>query len=165
LGVEQNNQLEGLIMKTILGLTAGLLVISQAGFAAGEVSKVPYELGPTYFRDGDQIVIDHVMATSPNLTVGDKVTVQGHYALKSEETAQLCLFLTTSEEVGYEPTIPAQRADVKKGSGSFELAEVVKHTGHLHLSFYPVPAGSRFGTVYFGTTQQMNQISNWDVTK
>jgi hypothetical protein len=151
-------------MKKILGLVIGLLVSSQIGFGANEVSTVPFELGPTHFRDGDQIVIEHVVATSPNLAVGDKVTVRGRYVLKSEEKAKLCLYLTTSNAVGAEPIFPTQKTEINKGSGSFELAEVLRHPGHLHLSFYPISSGSRFGTIYFGTPQQMKEISSWNVT-
>ena len=126
-----------------------------------DVSTVPFELGPKHFRDGDLIVIEQVAATSPLLTVGDKVTVPGRYVLQSEERARLCLCLTTSEAVGAEPDFPTQKTEITKGSGSFELAEAVRHPGHLHLSFYLIPDGKRFGSVYFGTAQQMKEISDW----
>jgi len=151
-------------MNSISRLVVASVVSFQIGFCADEVSTVPFELGPTYFRNGDQIVIEHVLATSPNLAVGDKVTVQGHYILQSEQKAQLCLYLTTSDAVGAESTFPTQKAEVEKGSGSFELSEVLKHPGRLHLSFYPVTSGIRIGTVYFGTEQQMNEIRHWNVT-
>jgi hypothetical protein len=125
---------------------------------------VPFQLGPQHFSGGDSIVIEQVDATSPNLTTGDQVTVRGRYVLKSADSAELDLFLTTSA-IKSEPVVPAQKMIIKKGSGSFELTEVVKHSGHLHLSFYPVAGGSRFGTVYFGTAQQMKEISDWDVSK
>jgi hypothetical protein len=144
-------------MKIILGLAVASFVSFQIGFCADEISTVPFELGPTHFRQGDQIVIDHVMATSPNLSIGDKVTVQGHYALQSEQKAQLCLYLTTSDAVGAEPTSPTQKAGVTKGAGSFELSEVVKYPGQLHLSFYPVTGGNRLGAVYFCTEQQIKE--------
>jgi hypothetical protein len=124
-------------------------------------STVPFELGPKQFREGDLIVIEQVLATSPHLAVGDKVTVRGRYVLKSEERARLCLYLTTSDGAGPEPDFPTQKTEVTKGSGSFELAEVLRHPGHLHLSFYQSPGGRRFGTVYFGTAQQVKEISNW----
>src|SRR5271168_455742 len=125
-------------MKIILGLVVGLFVSLQVGFSAEQVSTVPYELGPQHFTDGDQIVIEQVVATSPELAVGDKVTVRGRYVLDSKEKAQLCLYVATSYAVGAEPVLPTQKMNIGKGSGSFELAEVVKHPGHLHLSFYPI---------------------------
>jgi hypothetical protein len=150
-------------MKATLGLAAALLVTSQIVFGADRVSTVPFEVGPTHFRNGDQIIIEQVVATSQNLVVGDKVTVRGRYVLKSEEKAQLCLYLTTTEAVGAEPTVPTQKTDIKKGAGSFELTEVLKHDGHLHLSFYTTHSGNRLGTIYFGTAQQMKEISNWNI--
>ena len=147
-------------MKTLLGLVVGLFVSSQVGFAAESVSAVPFELGPQQFSHGDSIVIEQVQASSPLLTVGDKVTVRGQYDLKSQDKAQLCLYLTTSEAVGSEPIASTQRVTIQKGTGSFELTEVVKHPGHLHLSLYPIQAGHRFGTVYFGTAQQMQEIQS-----
>ena len=147
-------------MRKPLGLLVGFLMIAAAGFAAEELSKVPFVLGPNYFRGGDEIIIEQVVATSTNLTVGDKVTVRGRYTLTSEEKARLCLYLTADRNVGPEPVSPTQKTEVTKGSGTFELTETVKHPGHLHLSFY---SGSRFGTVYFGTERQMEEISHWNV--
>ncbi len=121
---------------------------------------MPFELGPKHFRDGDLIEIEEVRAASPLLAVGDKVTVRGRYVLNSEERARLCLYLTSAAAAA-EPDFPNQTAVVTKGSGSFGLAEVLRHPGHLHLSFYRMPDGKRFGTVYFGTAQQMKGISDW----
>ena len=147
-------------MKIILGWVVGLFVAMQTALGAVEVSAVPFELGPQHFSDGNQIVIDRVLSSSPKLTVGDKVTVRGRYILNSTARAQLCLYLATTTAIGAEPVLSTQKMDIGKGSGSFELTEVVKHPGHLHLSFYPVPAGRRLGTVYFGTPQQMSEISS-----
>jgi hypothetical protein len=149
---------------TTLGLVAGLLLSSHVGFTAENVSTVPFELGPQHFSGGDSIVIEQVVASSADLAVGDQVTVRGRYVLSSKDKAQLCLYLETSDSVGAEPVLPTQKMDIAKGSGSFELAEVIKHPGHLHLSFYPVQAGRRLGTVYFGTSQQMKEISSLKIS-
>jgi len=149
-------------MKTALGLAASLIMTASIGLAAEEVSDVAFVLGPKQFSDGDTIIIEHVSCTSPNLAVGDHVLVRGRYTLSSEAKAKLCLFLTTSRDVGSEPVSPTQQTEVKKGSGSFELEETVKHPGHLHLGFYGGD-GERLGTVYFGTEQQMKQISHWNL--
>ena len=149
-------------MKTALGLAAGFLITASLGIAGEQVSEVAFVLGPKYFRTGDAITIEHVASTSPNLAVGDKVTVRGRYTLASEEKAQLCLYLTTAASVGPEPVSRTQKAEVGKGSATFELAETVKHPGHLHLSFYD-GGGKRLATVYFGTEQQMKEIKHWNV--
>jgi hypothetical protein len=158
-----NKQQKGYVMKIVLGLVAGLFVSSQVGSAAESVSGVPFELGPQHFSGSDSIVIEQVQASSPLLAVGDKVTVRGRYVLQSQDKAQLCLYLATSEPVGAEPVVSSQRVELQKGSGSFELTEVVKHSGHLHLSFYPIQAGHRFGTIYFGTAQQMREIQSMKI--
>jgi hypothetical protein len=158
---DTNEQQKGYVMKKLLALVAGLFVSVEAGFSGEAVSAVPFELGPQRFNGGDSIVIVQVEASSPLLAVGDKVTVRGQYILKSQEKAHLCLYLTTSESVGAEPVASTQQVDIQKGSGSFELTETVQHPGHLHLSLYPIHAGHRFGTVYFGTGQQMREIHSW----
>jgi hypothetical protein len=149
-------------MKTALGFAVGLLVTAAVGLAAEEVLEVAFALGPKHFSDGDAIIIEHVSATSPNFAVGDRVTVRGRYTLSSDEKAKLCLYLTASSDVGPEPVSPTQKTEVKKGSGTFELAQTVLHPGHLHLSLY-TEGGKRLATVYFGTEQQMKEISHWNV--
>src|SRR5664280_648182 len=99
-------------MRRPLGLLVGFLIIAAPGFAAEELSKVPFVLGPNYFRGGDEIIIEQVVATSTNLTVGDKVTVRGRYTLTSEEKARLCLYLTADRNVGPEPVSPTQKTEV-----------------------------------------------------
>ena len=146
-------------MKTVMRVVLGLVVAASLASAASDgVSYVPLVVGPTHFNDGDSIVIEQVEATSPNLAVGDKVVVRGRYVLTSEEKAQLCLFVTTKEPVPV-PVISTQQTEVKKGSGEFELTEQVRHPGFLHVSFYRIPDGKRFGSVYFGTDQQMKECS------
>ena len=122
------------------------------GFAAEQLVKVPFELGPSHFRGGEEIVIEQVLATSGGLGAGDTVTVRGRYTLKSAERARLCLYLTTDRSAGPEPESPTQMTTVKRGSGTFELTKTLKNPGHLHLGFY---GGGTSGTVYFGTKQQM----------
>src|SRR5689334_6309898 len=119
--VDTNSQTKGSIMKTSLGLAVGLLLTASLGMAGEQVSDVAFVLGPKHFSDANAIIIEHVAATSPNFAVGDKVTVRGRYTFTSEEKAQLCLYLTTSGDAGPEPVAPTQRAEVRKGSGTFEL--------------------------------------------
>ena len=149
-------------MKTALRLAVGLLITASTGIAGEQVSGVAFVLGPKHFSDGNAITIEQVAATSPNFAAGDKVTVRGRYTFTTEEKAQLRLYLTTDGSVGPEPVSPTQITKVGKGSGTFELTETLKHPGHLHLSFYG-SGGKCLGTVYFGTEQQMKEISHWDV--
>jgi hypothetical protein len=61
-------------MKTAKTGVLGLAALAALGLGGEELSKAPFVLGPKHFEDGDQIVIDDVLATSTNLTAGDKVT-------------------------------------------------------------------------------------------
>jgi hypothetical protein len=62
-------------MKTAKFLVLGVAAVAALGLDAGELFNVPFVLGPTHFKNGDQIVIQDVLATSTNLTAGDKVVV------------------------------------------------------------------------------------------
>jgi len=149
-------------MKKAFGLAVGLLITASVGIADEQASGVAFVLGPKHFSDGNAITLEQVTATSPHFAAGDKVTVRGRYTFTSEEKAKLCLYLTTDGSVGLEPVSPTQISEVRKGSGTFELTGTLKHPGHLHLSFYG-SGGKCLGTVYFGTEQQMKEISHWDV--
>jgi hypothetical protein len=144
-------------------LVLGLAAVAALGFGSEELSNVPFVLGPKHFEDGDQIVIHDVLATSTNLTAGDKVVVRGRYELKSHQKAKLCLYLT-SNSAGDEPDVSTQSKEITGGSGQFELSEPVRHPGYLHLSFYRISGGTDFGCVYFGTEPQMSRIEHWNIS-
>ena len=114
-----------------------------------EPAKIPFVLGAKSFKDGDSITITEVKATSPDLKVGDKVIVKGHYTLASEPKASLCLFVTATSGSGRSATRPEQRMAITKGQGDFELSKTLDCEGYLHVSFYPAAGGGSFGGVYF----------------
>ncbi|MFT3781527.1 MAG: hypothetical protein QM790_05870 [Nibricoccus sp.] len=146
-------------MKKLSLIVVGL-VVACLGLAAAELSDVSFVLGPKKLKDGDMIVVEQVRATSPKLEGGDTVVVRGRYELKSEERAIIGLSLTQTVGNGSEQVVPAQWTEIKKGSGEFELSYQVKHIGALHLTFSTVPEKKSFGTVYFGTPQQLDRIRN-----
>jgi len=150
-------------MKTAKTSVLGLVAVAALGLGGEELSNVSFVLGPTHFQDGDQIVIQDVLATSTNLTAGDKVVVRGRYELKSHQKAKLCLYLT-SKSAGDEPDVPTQSKEITSGSDQFELSEPVRHPGYLHLSFYQTTGGTDFGCIYFGTETQMNKIRNMNIS-
>jgi beta-lactamase regulating signal transducer with metallopeptidase domain len=133
-------------------------------FTPQELSDVPIVLGPKKFEDGDAISIQQVLATSPEFGIGDYVVVRGRYHLESKEKATLALMLTQTEGDGKEMISSAERMEVKKGSGEFELAYDVKHAGSLHVTFYSIPEGRPFGGQYFGTKPQMAEIQDWTLS-
>ncbi len=150
-------------MKATKFLVLWVGAVTALGLGGEELFDVPFVLGPTHFKNGDQIVIQDVFATSTNLTAGDKVVVRGRYELNSQQKAKLCLYLTSNAGAG-EPDVPTQSKEITGGSGEFELSEPVRHSGYLHLGFYRSPGGSDFGCVYFGTEVQMSKIKHWNIS-
>ncbi|MDB5386214.1 MAG: hypothetical protein JWM11_1860 [Planctomycetaceae bacterium] len=140
-----------------------LILTSFVTAAPPRQDSVTTVLGPKAYRDGDVIEITDVTATSRNLEQGDSVTVRGRVRLGSRDSADLCLFLTQTRGTGLEETDPPQTTVVSKGLATFELKATIKHQGVLHLTFYDRKSGKPFGGTYFGTTDQMRRISDWDV--
>jgi hypothetical protein len=130
------------------------------GVVGAGLSEAPFVLGPKQFKEGDAIVIQQVLATSPNMAIGDRVVVRGRYLLASKEKATLLLVLTQAEGDGRESVSPTQMIKVEKGTGEFELTYEVKRVGALHLTFYGIADGKPFGGVYFGTKLQMTKTGD-----
>ena len=147
-------------MKTPLLLILGLLTAASPGFASAGRSEAPFVPGPKKFKEGAAIVIQQVLATSPNFAIGDRVVVRGRYLLASKEKARFALFLTQTEGEGRERVFPTQIMEVTKGSSEFELTCEVKRAGYLHLTFHGAADGKPFGGVYFGTNQQMTKTGD-----
>lgn len=139
---------------------AALVCVACADSAPQRTSFV---LGQFKFLEGDSIVIDEVLSTSPKLSVGDRVVVRGHYRLKHRDEAKLSLFVTTREQVSV-AVVKDQTMAVRQGSGSFELACEIRNEGALHVSFYSVTSGRPFGGVYFGTEEQMQRIARMSLS-
>jgi len=143
----------------------GFSLVACIGFAAAaELSNVSFVFGQKKFKDGDAIIIQQVLATSPKFAVGDKVVVRGLYQLKSKEKATLALYLTQTGVDGREVVSPRQTMEVKEGSGPFELVYTVAHPGALHVTLYSIPDGKPFGGVYFGGESQMKSIATMSLS-
>ncbi|MGO9244319.1 MAG: tetratricopeptide repeat protein [Verrucomicrobiia bacterium] len=120
--------------------------------------------GPSFFRQGDSIMITEVRASSSEFKVGDTVKVTGRYTLASKPRALLCLNVTaTGKGDAWESQALEQELQVPQGSGEFVLPATIQQAGHLHLTFYDVDTGNPFGGFYFGTGPQMQEIANWNV--
>ena len=132
--------------------------------AGNGLANIPFVLGPKKFKTGDSIVIEQVLANSTNLAAGDRVVVRGQYLLASKESATLLLVLTQTGGAVKENVSPTQMMKLERGTGSFELAYEVKHTGVLHLTYYGLADGRPFGGVYFGTKPQMDGIKDWTLS-
>jgi hypothetical protein len=154
-------------MKTFL--CAALVFASSFIVASVAVADPPLQspvsvtLGPKYFRDGDVIEINDVLATSGKLEQGDSVTVRGRVRLGSRKSGVLSLYVTQTESDATTETDASQSKEISAGLANFELKATIKHKGYLHLSFYDKQTGKGFGCVYFGTSGQMQEIAAWDL--
>jgi hypothetical protein len=137
-----------------------LLIAGSLKAAVPQLSPVPFNLGLQKFAGGDSILIREVLATSPRMDVGDTVVVRGRYALQSQESANVGLSLTQTQNP--EPTKISPEANIKaeRGAGDFELTFQVMHLGCLHVTFSSLPEKKSFGTVYFGTAEQLDRVRN-----
>jgi len=137
--------------------TLVLLKTDSTGFSKEEMQRFPHALdfclGENEFLQGDNITIRGIRGTRPAFEVGGKYLVKGRYTLKSQDRAQLCLYRSTKKPVTTR-TYPSQVTEVRNGTGDFSLEKLIQADGHLHLSFYPVQGGGRFGFVYFGQNDQ-----------
>ena len=141
-------------MKTLLRLVVGLCLTACVASASAELSAVSFVVGKQQFKNGDSIVIDQVLATSPKLEVGAKIIVCGHYQLASADKASLGLFVTHRSPSVADASAPSQLKRVESASGSFELSCEITYAGDLHVSFYPASHGEAFGGVYFSSAPQ-----------
>ena len=138
-----------------LGTTLCLWGAALAGFAAedplnGEFPHaVPFELGDSQFAPGDTITIQSVRGTAESFRTNETYCVEGAYTLASKDEANLALFVTTKQDIRVK-TDKRQMVEVKRGTGSFRLIEIVSVEGYPHVSFYPVHSGGGFGGIYFG---------------
>lgn len=145
-------------MKMILKTVVGVLFTAAVAFAAPALSEIAVAFGPAEFSEGDSIIVDQVLGTSPKLEIGDRVVVRGRYRLASQARAKLGLSLTRTESREPVPISPAANKQVAKGAGEFELVYEVKHVGCMHVSLSDTSDGRSFGTVYFGTPEQLARV-------
>ena len=145
-------------MKKLSLFILTLLVVSCLKASAPQLSPVPIKLGLQKFADGDSIVVSEVLATSPRMDVGDTVVVRGRYILRSQERANVGLSLTQTQNPEPTKISPAANAKVEQGTGDFELTFQIKHVGCLHITFSSLPERKSFGTVYFGTPEQLERV-------
>jgi hypothetical protein len=139
-------------MKRLLRVLSGLCLSACIASASAGLSAVSFVVKKQQFKAGDAIVIDQVLASSPNLGIGDKVVVHGHYRLASAPKASLGLFVTHPSPDGVDRISPSQKARIEGANGSFELSCEITYIGNIHVSFYPASGGESFGDIYFATS-------------
>ncbi|MEM9354496.1 MAG: polysaccharide biosynthesis/export family protein, partial [Planctomycetota bacterium] len=135
----------------------------ERGAISWEQKPVRFSLGPKQFRKGDSIEITRVLASSPRLEPGDLVSVSCRVRLGSREAADVALELTQSgNKARTEPDLPF-KVRIERGSKEFTLHRKIQVRGALHLTLYGPDGGKPFGGVYFGTKEQMDEITDMDL--
>ena len=148
---------------------SGIVLSCMAATAQAPVNSsnelthvVPFELGTSYFPNGDSITIDQVLGTSDIISVGNLYQVKGTYKLVSQDKAMLVTYETTRGSQST-PVLRTQKVTVAKGEGQFTLIFYMWYEGSPHVSFYPVPSGDSFAGVYFGTGKSVFRKPRSDV--
>jgi hypothetical protein len=140
---------------------------ADAPAAGGFSHVVPFELGASNLRDGDQITIEEVRGTADTIKVGNTYEIKGTYRLASHDKASLAAYVTIdvddskARKMSHVPTQKTQTMDVKRGTGKFSLILPIWSKGKPHLSFYPESGGEGFGGVYFGTGESVLRKGWW----
>src|SRR5687767_13625119 len=106
-------------MKTRLLLSLlGTALFGSTGYTA-ELSPIPFRITSQKFEPDDSITIHEVIASSPQLKVGDTVIVRGTYRLQSQGRALLGFFLTTKGPSGSTQVDPRQRQKIERRRRQF----------------------------------------------
>jgi hypothetical protein len=92
------------------------------------------------------------------MEIGDRVLVRGRYTLSSQPQAKLGLSLTRTQSKVEVPILPGANKLVSRGSGEFELVYDVTQIGCLRAGFSNLKGGKSFGTVFFGTPEQLARV-------
>lgn len=145
-------------MTRIFLLIVAITVVTCIRAATPQFVVVPVKLGLQKFADGDSIAIQQVLATSPRMDLGDMVMVRGTYVLRSQDRANVGLSLTQTETRERTKVSPAANMTAERGVGQFELTYRIQHVGCLHITFSSLPEKRSFGTVYFGTPEQLARV-------
>jgi len=109
---------------------------------------VGFAIGRSDLKPDDRIVIEEVRGTRPSFEVGGIYLVRGKYTLGSRADARLSLTVTTRTPGDCTKGNGRGVLDVRRGSGSFELASVFAYEGYPHVWFRVGDQSA--GGVYFG---------------
>ena len=141
-------------------LKIGLLVLFAVttAFAARALSRVAVAVGPNEFPEGDSVAIVEVLSDSAGLEVGSRVVVRGRYTLSTQAHARIGLSQTRTESRASVPILLGSGMQISKGSGEFELVYEITQIGCMRVALNNVTPGPSFGTVYFGTPEQLASV-------
>jgi hypothetical protein len=123
---------------------------------AAESQTLPIALCAPHFLAGDSISIDAVQGPRADFEAGKEYVVSGRYVLSSQDEATLAFYMTNGE------VSRGSSMRVTKGSGDYAITFVVERVGMPHVSYYPLPAGTSFGGVWFGVRECKDARAGWD---
>ena len=143
------------------------MALSMASLVRGgeepALMPVQFTTGVNLFKPGDLITITKVQSTSPDMKLGDTVSVEGTYSLASAQNAMVGLSVTfTNSNLVQTNSIPLR---VSGPSGTFTLTTPIEAEGYLNVRIFSERGGTPLGKIYFGTAKQMQEIQHWDLEK
>jgi predicted Ser/Thr protein kinase len=131
-----------------------LLVAAVYVLRGNDASSIKSDyVGRAWFPNGDSMEITSVERSD------HRMTVKGHYNLASVGSAQLALYLTSTNDPGI-PEDPGQSTNISKGRGDFQLTHSHLVPGLPHVSMYA--NGRAFAALYFGTAMEALEESRAD---
>jgi hypothetical protein len=119
---------------------------------------VAFKQGRNTFKNGDAVILDEVLCSSPRFVIGDTVVIRGQYTLASHSNARLSLTTSATQGNGRSVLTEKQQTLLTKGKGQFELNFTIKNHGCSHLQMYDIQSGKSIGGLNFGTKQQIAEI-------
>ncbi len=123
-----------------------------------QLKPVAFEQGLNTLENGDAIILDEILATSPNFAIGDIVTAKGQHTLASQLNANILLTVTATRGSGRSNVEKEQKMKMTLGSGEFELTYTIPFHGCSQLSFRDEITGESLGGLYFGTKKQVDEM-------
>ena len=134
------------VMLTPLALHAAPAVNPNGPYDLSHVVNVA--IGRTVVQPGDQIVIDAIHGTSDKIAAGNVYRVDGHYTLKSKETANVAVCVTNVDMKSH-PAIKNDSVTIARGDGTFTVYFYMWHDGDPYINFYSSNKTDSFDGVYF----------------
>ena len=138
----------------------GFFVLFTAAtvFAARALSPVVVAVGPSEFPASDSITIVEVLSNSSSLEPDCRVVVRGRYKLGSRDHARISLSQTRTESRAPVPVLAGSGQEISRGFGEFELVYEVTQIGCMRVALNTLDRGPSFGTVFFGTPEQLARV-------
>jgi len=141
------------ILAIALFAGAASMLRAQAPISSPDLSHVVrFEIGDTYFLEGDSIVVEKITGPTDTIEPGNVYLVTGTYKLASHPDAMLSSNVTSGHDSVTRHLEGRQRSSVtiQQGEGRFSVYLNMDTNGWPHISFYPSHGGSSFAGVYFG---------------